>query len=298
MFRPWFLVLVVSGGCTVLPNGGDAGSGGGGAGSCIAGGAVYRVGTQFATSVPGAGDRGLCDLAAVGAGLPPEFIPSGDRAWFTECGYAGPNGFEPVGGCPNERSNGTTCNGEWDEHGRLLDAGTRTSMLCQSASRVARLPVQGTGKRFFVSREEWPGDLGGLSGADSRCRDVAADAGLTSPVSFRAFLGVGLVDAAARFRDGGPWSTRDGRLAFRNGASFATTPIIGLDRDEFSEPIDGGVLWTGSSTWLTATGADCAGWTSTSDGGSVGVVGATDAWWINAATRDCSKSAHLLCLEQ
>lgn len=294
MTRPWLLVLLVSGNCTGLPNGRDAGSGGGGAGSCIAGGAVYRVGTQFATSVPAAGDRDLCNLAALGAGLPLVFIPAGDRAWFTECGYAGPQAFEPVGGCPID--NGFTCKGEWDEHGRLLNAGTRTSMLCQS-SRVARLPVQGNGKRFFVSREEWPADLGGLQGADSRCRDVAADAGETSPASFRAFLGVGLVDASARFRDGGPWSTSDGRLAFRNGFSFATTPIIGLDRDEFSEPIDGGVLWTGSSIWLTATGADCEGWTSTSDGGSVGLIGATDALWINAATRDCSKSAHLLCLE-
>lgn len=286
--------------------GGVVGGGSGGGGSvptCVAGGAVNRDGVEFTISVPPPGNDGgptttqLCQRAAIGSGLSPEFRSREDRSWYdSRCGfYLGPNTIFPIGGCTGPF---LSC-GPRDEHGRPIDAGSSVSTVCLGfANAGARMAIQGPGKRLFVSREVWPGSLGGLQGADVRCRDVAADAGLANPASFRAFLGGGSVSAAARFSDGGPWSTPAGVFVFRNSSSFATTPIAGLDRDEFGEPLDGGLLWTGSGTWLTATGADCANWTASTMGGTVGRLGVTTGEWVNATTLDCAQAAHLLCLEQ
>ncbi|MDP3503546.1 MAG: hypothetical protein Q8S33_24640 [Myxococcales bacterium] len=94
------------------------------------------------------------------------------------------------------------------------------------------------------------------------------------------------------------WRLSTGALAFRNTDSFATTPVSPLMEDERGLPLDGGLIWTGVTTWKRTTGSDCASWTSTSSMGTTGAVGSVTERWTDDGVQSCSALAHLLCLQE
>ncbi|HEY6878562.1 MAG TPA: hypothetical protein VI299_11115 [Polyangiales bacterium] len=152
------------------------------------------------------------------------------------------------------------------------------------------------GKRlgFFVSSATSPtGNLGGLAGADARCRALAAAVG-AGDRTWRAFLSVekdgtkgGSPTAAGERIGAGPWYNAEGRLVAADLASlFMLTGDPALFIDEQGNRING--QWSGSPSpnqhdILTGTlldggvalGKTCDDWTSATDA-SVAMVGHSD----------------------
>lgn len=70
--------------------------------------------------------------------------------------------------------------------------GDEQGILCDASCRAQQ-------RRGFVTAATFTGDLGGLFGADLKCRTAAAAAGLPEPERFHAFLSTGDLDAKDRF---------------------------------------------------------------------------------------------------
>jgi hypothetical protein len=188
---------------------------------------------------------------------------------------------------------------QWPDAGTST-CDTRRAVLCVHHERpfslfgAPRLPAPT--KRLFVTRAEFPGALGGVSGANQRCLDTARDGGFQG--SWRAVLSTSGAPFSSA-HDGG-WSYRlddDAGAVFQTAQNLGTTPRHGFSVDEHGASLDGGSLWTGTGLWLTPTTLDCAGWTSADGGGTTGTLGRLDETWSNDGVTSCASSAHLLCLE-
>jgi uncharacterized protein DUF1554 len=154
---------------------------------------------------------------------------------------------------------------------------------------------------FFVSStKNATGNLGGLSGADRRCQDLASAVGAGSK-TWRAYLSAErdpstgqAVDARSRIGSG-PWINAAGTTVAQNLAELhARRGDAAVFVDERNQRING--QWAGSPTpvehdILTGSNADgtliigstCADWTSASPG-LVAQVGHSDGLGPNAST--------------
>lgn len=331
------------------PAGGFASSGGGTASTCgmrAAGGADYRPGTEFLTSVSMTGAFGgvagaasRCAIAARGAGLPARvWVPwlSADATWpgdaFFTSNDDGPDAFvspacggdafcslrsdeRGVVGSASSWSGFTTpcvvalnCSG-WTSASvaarGMTDRGAagceeRHRLLCRTFGGPWPVVAADAGVRTrtsFVTREQFSGALGGVAGADTRCQQVARDAGLTG--DYRAFLGTSALAAPSRFANGGRWgSVGSTEITFLNDETLSTTPRRALSEDETGAHLgDDEPIWTGTEPWAISSGSDCAQWTSTNALGTHGATGHLDEAWVLRGTIACSQTAHLLCLE-
>ncbi len=179
-----------------------------------------------------------------------------------------------------------------------------------------------SGARFFVtSSTSTTGNLGGLSGADNRCQNLAAAVGLGDK-TWRAYLSVerdptsGNQPANARDRIGeGPWTNVNGVVVANTLAELhARRGEFSVFIDERGQPING--QWPGSPgpvqhDILTGSTGDgtllagltCADWTSDSTslraqvghsdglgpGGST--AGALSSWNSSHASQSCANTA-------
>ncbi len=195
--------------------------------------------------------------------------------------------------------------------GNGTPTGDEQGILCDVSCRAQQL-------RGFVTTDVFTGNLGGLGGADLKCRKAAEAAGLPEPERFRAFLSTGDLDAKDRFK--------------QVAASMPYVLVTGKKfADNFTALIEGGPL--GDGIMITETGAalyeknvatntdpggikfspdqHCQAWTSadTLYKARVGVSGVSEAkpewsdWqkmqaWIGATDFRCDKTIfHLYCLE-
>lgn len=152
----------------------------------------------------------------------------------------------------------------------------------------------------FVTSTLYTGDLGGLVGADEKCATAASAAEL--PGTFLAYLSTATADAPDRMTGTGPWFRTDGTKAFNNKANLSTQPAVGIDRTENGDKLsETNSVWTGTSQGGTASGADCAAWTSNSalERGTMGGVGTTTGWAQDSGlTFECNVGRHLYCFQQ
>lgn len=173
--------------------------------------------------------------------------------------------------------------------------------------------------RGFVTRDAFTGDLGGLEGADEKCRAAALAAGLVRPEAFHAVLSTGTLSANKRFEDllGDPLP-----LLLVGGKKFADSyPALmttgpgdaGISADELGlQLLETYVATNTSPNGESATpDQDCAGWTSSSKNlfGLTGynALGQDDpglqswrdeGWWIEKKPWSCDSTwFHLYCLE-
>jgi hypothetical protein len=161
-------------------------------------------------------------------------------------------------------------------------------------------PSTGPAMSFFVSStKSTTGNLGGLSGADRRCQDLATAVGAGGK-TWRAYLSAERgstgqpVDARSRIGSG-PWFNAAGTMVAQNLAELhARRGDAAVFVDERNQRING--QWPGSPTpvehdILTGSNADgtliigltCADWTSASPG-LVAQVGHSDGLGPNAST--------------
>jgi hypothetical protein len=148
---------------------------------------------------------------------------------------------------------------------------------------------------FFVTSDtSKTGNLGGLTGADKRCQDLAQAAGFGDH-TWKAYLSTTTENAKARIGEG-PWVNAKGDTVAMNLTELhALKGNAQLFVDEKGMPIDG--QWNGSSgadnhhdiltgsspTGELVAGKNCMDWTS-ADAGLLAMVGHSDGMGPGMAT--------------
>lgn len=158
-------------------------------------------------------------------------------------------------------------------------------------------------KTVFITRADYTGSLGGLTGADTLCGTVASAAGRAG--TWRAYVASDTVAPASRFTGVGPWHQRladaGTELVFASKAGLATGPMTALKVDEAGAPVGAADSWTGTQPDGTPdVGFTCRGFTSASsaDQADVGTAGQTDTGWHHNGGAACDQRRHLICFEQ
>lgn len=157
--------------------------------------------------------------------------------------------------------------------------------------------------RVFITSSTFSGSLGGLTGADSVCQNLAQSAGLE--LSYKAILSSDSISASARiFLTGAIYSidssgvkvkiTESGGDLWQSGGFPELVNFITLD--EFGLNTTGNV-WTGSNDNGSSAGAgqSCTSW-SGSGSGRVGTIGGSNGAWLDNSTQSCSNFFHLYCI--
>ena len=172
-------------------------------------------------------------------------------------------------------------------------------------------------KLVFVSSQRYAGNLGGLTGADSRCQALAQAAHL--PGQFKAWLASETVSAASRLTHSAKrYLLLDGTVVANDWAALTSSTSSALrhaiDMTELgTEPSptpgvypvcdDGPTAWTGTyGAGQVAGGQTCNDWTDGQNGGALGGFGSTRAtsslWTGHCGSPLCGVAMHLYCLEQ
>lgn len=189
--------------------------------------------------------------------------------------------------------------------------GDGQGILCDVSCRALQL-------RGFVTAATFNGDLGGLFGADLKCRGAAAAAGLASPERFHALLSTANIDAKARFKDVAaalPYVLVTGKKFSDNFAALIAAGPLG---EGITATETGAALFKKSVATNTAPDGGsfspdqhCQGWTSASPAylarvGYNAMPAGSPEWpvwqatqsWIGVASLACDKQdLRLYCLE-
>lgn len=186
---------------------------------------------------------------------------------------------------------------------RATDAPFPTSAPSRTAFPVSKADtlsgIFSPASKVFVTSAGQGGNLGGLSGADQTCTNLATAAGLGAP-AWKAWVSDGTANAIDRIEDAGPWYAVDGRRVFVDKASLLTGPEIGLNITELGT-VGGGNVWTGTATDGTYSGQACSNWTDGSNGslGTLGSGGSVGSSWTGFQQLGCgSVAAFMYCFGQ
>ncbi len=166
----------------------------------------------------------------------------------------------------------------------------------------------------FTTKATLQGDLGGLTGADTKCTTYANAAGLQG--QFRAWLSDTKTDAIDRVPEGGPWrvltdGAKQGEVAFANRDGWKGYPKVLLEPSEFGAKVGVGEVpytWTGTALGGTRLGGcSCSDWKSSENpskcskdyGGIIGsrAASATSEQWTNVGPNPCDQRSSLLCFQ-
>ncbi len=171
--------------------------------------------------------------------------------------------------------------------------------------RSALVRLRPAGKRVFITRGQFDGNLGGLAGGDAKCSSAATAAGLNG--TWKAWLSTTTVNAIDRLADVGPWTDLRGETMFSSKTSLINggPSGFGLWIDERGMSLSSDRIWTATNAsgvyqQGVTTGPPCAGWTSSSmqDQALIGQVGRTGPSWTWSTATSCDQLGHLICFEQ
>lgn len=181
----------------------------------------------------------------------------------------------------------TACNPNQDE--ACTEPNTRTFQLstdqvCDSVNSQTKLKVQPMGefydfqnwavpqgsafKKVFVTSQTYNGNLGGVSGADSKCQARANAAGLDG--TYRAWITGSNSDLSPTNRferndylDSLPYYLVNGERVANNWAGLSSTLQHSINVDERGRGTGGGRVWT--NTWRSGSrrgNYHCIDWSS------------------------------------
>lgn len=208
----------------------------------------------------------------------------------------------------------TATSGSWS-HGAgstCLGSGKRLTCLARGGG-AALPPFAQQGRLAFVTSVVGTGDLGswpqadsgssGIAAGDSVCRNLATDAGLSHPDSFKAWLSDESVDAIDRFDHDGPWVRPDGvgvaadKNEFTSGTLFTSIGQTELG-DYMARFVDGVNVWTGTLTDGTGAGSYCQSWSNgtSAESGNRGQSTDTINSWTQFSAMPCHFAGRLYCL--
>lgn len=176
------------------------------------------------------------------------------------------------------------------------------SLLC-----YCNTPITKTTSRVFVTSETYTGDLGGLIGADNKCRVLARDAGLGLDGKWRAWLSDSAKDAKDRILDlGNGYELIDGtKIAddLEDLTDGSLRNAINLNESGVVITIDRAV-WTGTNEDGSKHSLyKCNDWTSSEisisaeDVGRSGNLASKSSSWTSIVDHFCDKELRLYCFE-
>lgn len=252
-----------------------------------------------------------CDPATCGDGL----------LWVGEedCDF-GPGNLGEYGGCRPDCTWAPRCSdGQLDEGFEECDLGLLNGTGMGLEDMVScSLTCRWQGRLVFLSSATYDGALGGLPGADLRCRNLATAAALGNALTFRAWLSDGLDSPLSRFEQvdlqGAPYVLPNGRMIAADFTELIEQgPRTGIALTETGMHVTEQFVWTNTAPFGEPFSATdhCAGWTSNS-GLAAARTGynaldlemgpAWDAWrderqWTSALAWKCDKLWRLYCFE-
>jgi cysteine-rich repeat protein len=163
---------------------------------------------------------------------------------------------------------------------------------------------------IFVTSTRYDGALGGLAGADAKCNEHAAAAGLPGAGRFMAWLSTGQVDARDRLLHSEvpyilPSNTQVANHWNELSGGGLDHPI---SEDELGMAVavnnpncetGAGLAWTGSQNTGNALMQHCEDWTvNLGATGVAGFIGEVEPQWSAVCLMGCTLQARLYCLEQ
>jgi cysteine-rich repeat protein len=157
----------------------------------------------------------------------------------------------------------------------------------------------------FISSEVYQGfALGGLYGADQRCRSLAAKAGLERFLTFKAWLSTPTMSAADRLlHSHGRYVLVNGLVVAQDWDALTSGTLENAIVVDEKSMTQNGLVWTGTlGSGQPALGSEfCEDWDDDSGllkwGGS-GLSASTDANWSFFDHNGCGSETHLYCFEQ
>jgi hypothetical protein len=187
-------------------------------------------------------------------------------------------------------------------YGPVIGCGSAEPLLCMQTGAGAALPVfASAGKKVFVTSAGYNGNLGGLTGADEKCRSAAQAAGLADFANYKAWLSDSATDAVSRLTSTGPWVRLDGvKLADTKSDLADGSLFTSIVLTENMEYIAGSaVSWTGSKSTGLKDANVCSDWTdgTTAAKGLGGVANKTDHSWTDFGAFSCNLQMSLYCFE-
>ncbi len=166
-------------------------------------------------------------------------------------------------------------------------------------------------KTVFVTSESYTGNLGGLAGADQKCNDLAAAAGLSG--TYKAWLSDSSASPDTRFtRSAEPYTLVDGTVVASDYNDLVNGSLLApIDVTEVGDSISGFTkVWTftfsSGQSAVEATQA-CSGppggadWTADNSIYLSGVGRVQDtaySGWSDYGTQGCGQALPLYCFEQ
>lgn len=192
---------------------------------------------------------------------------------------------------------GPVCGNGVVEGGETCDDGNEVpDDGCQACARDSII---------FVSSEVYQGfAVGGLLGADQRCRSLAANANLPRFETFKAWLSTPATSADERLiHSAGRYVLVNGIVVASDWAGLTTSPLLNpIMVDENSQTQDY-VAWTGTLGSGKATpGANFCGMWDDKSGetlfGGTGLTSKLDSTWSFFEDAECGAELSLYCVEQ
>ncbi|MBL8923751.1 MAG: hypothetical protein JNJ54_33155 [Myxococcaceae bacterium] len=181
----------------------------------------------------------------------------------------------------------------------LCTSGRRLLCLEQDLPPLRLSPRPTTPRRLFVTSLTFNGNLGGLSGADTLCQNVAGARTLGG--TWRALVATSTIRPGERALRDGPFTLLDGGVVFPNRAALTFgLPTTLAITNELGVPVSNALFWSGASATGGASAQTCSSWTSQSGSvtGAIGDTGTTTqrfSW--NGGTDTCVTQRRLLCVE-
>ncbi|MCB1178115.1 MAG: DUF1554 domain-containing protein [Leptospiraceae bacterium] len=173
-------------------------------------------------------------------------------------------------------------------------------------TEVKSFSIIDNSKRMFVTNSSFNGNLGGISGADTRCMgDTNKPSGGST---YKAFLWASSADT--RGWPGTDWVLKadyNYRRPSDNALIFKTNSNSNFIETNYSNALDGSAeqVWTGSTTsWSGDTIKQCNDWQSSSASPVVGIVGrigtgnTTTNTTLSENSVGCDQLRKLICVEQ
>ena len=236
-------------------------------------------------------------------GDPDDVCNEGESVLCTDFdGYIGQNvcnafcsGFE---GCVSE----DYC-GDGVINGREIcdDGNSRDDDFCNNECKL-----NGEFKAFVTSTKQSPDDIGGLSGADQICQNLADSVQELEGKEWIAWLSDSNIDARERFNVEGTkyedykFKNINGELLANNWSDLLDWRLdnpVKFDENNFGYDDTIEFVWTGTYQDGTAHEFNCNDWTDTSADGLIGRADSFFVGWTNTFETSCFLDYRLYCFE-
>ena len=156
-------------------------------------------------------------------------------------------------------------------------------------------------RRVFVTSVTWDGlQIGGLSGADAKCADVARSTGLdANGEKWIAWLS-GPGAAKDRLTFDGPYRLLNGTEIAADKARLSSGTLRhAIDVNEQNgAPMGELRVWTGTEANGNISGSTCGGWMNDTVLGLFGKVDTSGSGWTQSGTTACGIALRLYCFEK